>query len=238
MKLLVRCKKCGAKFEAQASLAGKKGKCPKCGGPITVPSRASSDQDQHTVQLQKGISQEIRQQPTEGGQHSSCTYIVKNSTVTSKCFFWIFGLILCCLVSGLLFYRKEPSWDEQVQARVEKVEKDFLAHHERLQAPNRAAYDMAVDAVLKKLKTPGTAKFPPSRSKDADSHSLSISLPTGSYYVVKSWVDSQDSFGALTRKRFYVRLRQKDGGAKLGDKFSDKWEIYEIEFEEWAPANQ
>jgi len=39
MSIAVTCPKCSASFKAKDEHAGKKAKCPKCGGPIVVPSQ-------------------------------------------------------------------------------------------------------------------------------------------------------------------------------------------------------
>lgn len=42
MSISVECAKCGARFQAREELAGRRGKCPKCGAAIEVPSLAAS----------------------------------------------------------------------------------------------------------------------------------------------------------------------------------------------------
>lgn len=37
----IQCAQCGSKLNAKSSLAGQTRKCPKCGGPITIPAAAS-----------------------------------------------------------------------------------------------------------------------------------------------------------------------------------------------------
>lgn len=64
---------------------------------------------------------------------------------------------------------------------------------------NFLAYSYAEDAVKKRLKSPSTAKFP--RTIEKDKH---IKYLGNKEYQIVSWVDSQNSFGAMVRSNFSV----------------------------------
>lgn len=66
---------------------------------------------------------------------------------------------------------------------------------------NFLAYNYAEDAVKKKLKAPSTAKFP--RTTEKDKH---IKYLGNKEYQIDSWVDSQNSFGAMIRTNFSVTI--------------------------------
>jgi len=59
------------------------------------------------------------------------------------------------------------------------------------------AYNYAEDFVEKKIKSPSTATFPGVTEKDR--HITDIG---GGIYKIKSWVDSQNGFGAIIRTNF------------------------------------
>lgn len=62
------------------------------------------------------------------------------------------------------------------------------------------AHTMATHYVEQRLKSPSTAKFP----WYADSQ---VSYIGNCEFVVKSYVDAQNSFGAMLRSDYYVRLK-------------------------------
>jgi len=64
---------------------------------------------------------------------------------------------------------------------------------------NFLAYSYAEDAVKKSLKSPSTAKFP--RTIEKDKH---IKYLGNKEYQIDSWVDSQNSFGAMIRSKFSI----------------------------------
>ncbi len=43
MMIAFSCENCGHRFEVDAALAGKKGKCRKCGGVIVIPTARQAD---------------------------------------------------------------------------------------------------------------------------------------------------------------------------------------------------
>ncbi|UYW02079.1 hypothetical protein K5I29_04040 [Flavobacterium agricola] len=74
------------------------------------------------------------------------------------------------------------------------------------------AYRYAEDAVKSKLKSPATAEFPGRNEKY--SH---VSYIGDGEYKVNSWVDSQNSFGAMIRSNFSVTIVMKDGTINYKD---------------------
>lgn len=81
----------------------------------------------------------------------------------------------------------------------------------------QAAYTMAIKFVKDKLKAPASAKFPGYTEREKQV------LDEGNRtFVVVSWVDSQNTFGAMIRQKFVAKVRE------LGD---DRWKLEEIYFE-------
>lgn len=67
-------------------------------------------------------------------------------------------------------------------------------------------WECALDAVKQSLKAPSTAKFPFSYY-DATFNSLGNDM-----YEVKSWVDAQNSYGAMLRSNFTVSIKKISEG--------------------------
>lgn len=64
------------------------------------------------------------------------------------------------------------------------------------------AYSYAEDFVKKKLKAPSTAQFPGTFEKK--DHIKNIGFK---HYEINSWVDSQNSFGAMIRSQFSCKIK-------------------------------
>jgi hypothetical protein len=73
-----------------------------------------------------------------------------------------------------------------------------------------------IEGLIKpQLKSPGTAKFPGALDTDYVIRQLDDQV-----YVVSSWVDSQNSFGAMVRTKYLGSVQQVE---------KDKWEIIGLE---------
>jgi hypothetical protein len=94
----------------------------------------------------------------------------------------------------------------------------LMAHSEdvaKTREPNKIdAYFMAEQFITKQLKAPSTAKFP--YSSDAE---ISYDETTKDW-TIKSYVDAQNSFGAMIRNNYTVKIKY------LGD---EKWNLIDIE---------
>lgn len=66
-----------------------------------------------------------------------------------------------------------------------------------------ACWALATESVKNSLKSPSTAEFPFSYN----SSGVSITK-TGEIYTVKGWVDAQNSFGAMIRNDFIVKMKK------------------------------
>ena len=84
--------------------------------------------------------------------------------------------------------------------------------------PRRLAYVMARDFVKPHLKAPSTAKWP------GFTESVRHTQPLGNdRYRVSSWVDSQNSFGAMLRMRYVAVVFNTDGEQK-------NWTLESLDF--------
>lgn len=71
------------------------------------------------------------------------------------------------------------------------------------------AYNYAEEFVKKRLKAPGTAEFP--KTSEKINHITSLG---GEKYMIDSWVDSQNGFGALIRSRFTCKVIFENGSVR------------------------
>lgn len=76
------------------------------------------------------------------------------------------------------------------------------------------AYVMSKEFVKRNLKSPATAEFPVGIFAHYEGDSV---------YIVNSYVDAQNTFGALIRTEFYVKI--KDNG-------NDNWKLIDIKLYE------
>jgi len=59
-------------------------------------------------------------------------------------------------------------------------------------------YEKVIDHIKNELKSPSTAKFP-----DKETWIFEVTHINGYHYTVFSWVDSQNSYGAIIRTSFF-----------------------------------
>ena len=69
------------------------------------------------------------------------------------------------------------------------------------------AYNEATQVVIQALQEPATAQFPGTREKLEHIESLGSSR-----FHIDSWVDSQDTYGAITRRSFSFTFRMDSSG--------------------------
>lgn len=128
-------------------------------------------------------------------------------------YFWIFAVVL-----GLAFF---SSWLGRNQKEGAPVAESPAPAAPSVPAPKKAKTipDRSVDAftyaqifVKENLKAPATAKFA------GLGESRIERLPDGETYKVYSYVDSQNSFGAMLRSKYYVKVIVK----------SDMWKILDV----------
>lgn len=79
------------------------------------------------------------------------------------------------------------------------------------------AYIMMADFVKARLRSPSTADFP----GVFDGRGDHVKRVEGQTYMIVSWVDSQNAFGATIRTEFIGKITQYERG---------KWKLEELEF--------
>lgn len=81
---------------------------------------------------------------------------------------------------------------------------------------NTRAWQIAKDMVRDKLKSPSTADFP--WAEDG------YRIEKDSIITIQGHVDSQNSFGAMIRMNFIIKMQYKGGD------WADRWNWQELEF--------
>lgn len=127
-----------------------------------------------------------------------------------------FGLLI------ILFAGIKYSDIAKIQAQ-ERAQAEAIAAQERAQAEARAlieskkieAWIMAQEFVKDRLKSPSTAKFP-----DHDEVKMRHEIQDDTY-IILSYVESQNSFGAMLRTDFIC---------KIGNPYGDTWRLYDLDF--------
>lgn len=88
------------------------------------------------------------------------------------------------------------------------------------------AYNHATRLVLEKLQEPKTAQFPSTQERIKHIRNLG-----GKKFRIDSWVDSQDTYGAMTRRRFSL-IFQIDSTTIIKEilKIAEEGEIPEVRY--------
>jgi hypothetical protein len=132
------------------------------------------------------------------------------------------GLIALFIILGIVF--NQPAMTPQQRAAYEakryaerqadlkaQEAKEATAKAEKIDNADYRAYDAARDLMQARLKAPATAKF----ADYSDSQVLHVVEADGTRakgsYIVKSWVDSQNGFGAMIRTRYSCEVKTEDG---------------------------
>ena len=119
---------------------------------------------------------------------------------------WMWVLILLGLSMAYNERFGEKVEDREPVARPSIFERD----------ESSMAFIMMQDFVKKRLKSPSTAKMPWQYKGDGTSVAKE-----GNIYTVVSWVDSQNSFGAMIRTVYAGRIEQVN---------DDQWRLVELSF--------
>ncbi|QVY64230.1 hypothetical protein [Polaribacter sp. Q13] len=108
----------------------------------------------------------------------------------------LFGII-GILVAGVLLYNNYIENKYSTTNSSQKKEKNNYFSNEQ------ATY-AAQQFVEKQLKSPSTAKFPSLNKANVEK--------LNNIYTISSYVDSQNSFGAIIRSNYVVKLKEKENG--------------------------
>ena len=122
----------------------------------------------------------------------------------------VIGIGIIILI-GLLTPKPPPKTPEQI-VQEKKSQEDKACNSD-----NTMAFVMAKNFVEKVLKAPATAKFPWGTS---DSQISSIGDCT---YIVRSYVDAENSFGAKIRTKYTAKVKY------IGN---DKWSALDIKLDD------
>ena len=113
----------------------------------------------------------------------------------------ILGLIQCD--TGNLANNREE--------RPSKAKSESAVHTDQVADSDKLlAYNLAADFVKEALQEPATAEFPNTKEKLKQVKHIG-----NNSYQINSWVDSQDTYGATTRRKFSCVLKKEDSGLKI-----------------------
>ena len=132
---------------------------------------------------------------------------VKNPAISAK-EHAVGCLFIVILIAVGVAYCSSPSEpktpDEQAQDIKARCENQVMA------------YSMSQRFVEKQLKSPSTADFPPMNTSD-----VTVNYQGDCRHKVWAYVDSQNSFGATIRTKYYMELQN--------DPVSDAWSVLDSE---------
>ncbi len=168
--------------------------CPMCGA--TVKSHHASTSETHSepsVTKPPPVAT-----PVKPDIISSLAGKIKDGFKILFVFVICMAIIRCAILNS----EKQPATPtltpQQIAANKEKDEHDEAQYH-------------AKSFIEKSLKAPATAKFP--------SYNEFLADKKGGYWEVYTYVDAQNSFGAMIRTRFCVKMKN------LGD----TWQLVDIQ---------
>jgi hypothetical protein len=126
---------------------------------------------------------------------------------TKRGYIGCLGLIIILGIIGAIFGPKKT----QEEVEREEASKRARAEERASQEEQQQAYYMAKQFITNRLKAPSTAKFPSPYDRN-ESGITTVQLPGGAYRV-SAWVDAQNAFGAMLRKRWVCEVKpsQKSG---------------------------
>lgn len=137
----------------------------------------------------------------KGGKCSNCAYVAKKNNGGGKGY--IFETVIALVLGGLIWWGYSAFTGSGDEPGVYK--------------PNQTGALVAMEMfVEKRLKSPASAEFAPGLSSEK------VSYLGGQRYLVQSYVDSQNSFGAQIRTHFSGVVKEADG----------EWILESLEFQE------
>lgn len=110
---------------------------------------------------------------------------------------------------------------DQVSEKKAKADSETAIYTDNAPDSERLlAYNLASDFVKESLQEPATAEFPNTKEK------LKQVIPLGNNrYQINSWVDSQDTYGATTRRKFSCVLRVEASGVKMKEFWIEEYGV-------------
>lgn len=138
-------------------------------------------------------------------------YYSKTSSPSGGGVMFFLAAVICVCVIVIIYSTNK---DVKKNSTARNTNAAYTQTYSRPQ--NAVAYEFAKRFVLQRLKAPSTAKFAPySESKISP-------LADGATYKVTSYVDSQNSFGAMIRTYWYAKI--------IYTRAFDEWKILDIDF--------
>lgn len=125
------------------------------------------------------------------------------------------ALILSGLVIWGSFQYDSREKIDGLKERTAKADRESEINYDANRNSDKVlAYNLATDFVKESLKEPTTAEFPPTKEKIKH-----VKYLEKKRYQINSWVDSQDTYGAMTRRNFSCILTI-DGSSAIKEMFT------------------
>lgn len=170
--------------ECGLQISDKAASCPHCGAPIAPPTSVASP------------APEVPRAPS--------TPPLLPQPASNRWRSWVMPALVL-LLFGTCFKFCSNANDEYRQQEV--IEQRRASDPE---GSVEGAFDVCQTFVKRQLKAPSTAAFPSTREADPFAHTTYQGEGTGTY-VVRSWVDSQNGFGAQVRSEYVCKVKKAAG---------------------------
>jgi len=126
------------------------------------------------------------------------------------------GCILMIIIFGAIFILVLNTCSDDEKPVEVKREQINTPQQINTSQQRMLAYSYAESFIKQKLKSPSTAKFPGVFEKNEH-----VSFQDTNVYLINSWVDSQNGFGAIIRSNFKCQITFRNDSI-----FADKMELY------------
>lgn len=130
----------------------------------------------------------------------------------------ILTAILIIVLLGVIIGSISPE-EEEIESNLDDIESGTVDEVQEYKPDNIMACIMTQSFVENYLKSPGSAEF---ASCTLSKEESTVNYQGNRTYFVYSYVDSQNSFGALIRTRYSAEIRDNE--------VKDLWNLLDIEF--------
>jgi hypothetical protein len=234
---LINCAECGRQISDKAT------SCPGCGAPVVPPTILPPKISQAQPPPLPATDLREASPATKDRKPAGCLLKVAMVAVAIFAAIIALGIIASVLSGKKQPTAKTPQDQREMEERRKTIAdaKAISAAKVKAEAQGRAEaqaakdkveaakqeedvlvmqlLDWSQDAVKKRLKSPSTAKFPGTILERSEYNVYQ--MPDGSYRVF-SWVDSQNSFGAMLRSKWVVEFKKEKG---------EQWKIQNVTIE-------
>lgn len=196
-----------------------KDRCPMCGATMEKIRHDSGLQQPEAI---KAPAAEVKQSKISGPPQKKCPQCAMDvpkaaivcpycrktiaMSLTKKIILGFFCLIFALpIITGILSGGSKPPAAPQVQPTAAEIA------HNKEKEEHDEAQEHVKSFILKSLKAPSTAKFP--------GYSEIPVVKKDGYWESYTYVDAQNSYGAMIRTNYYVKMENQ----------GDRWKLVKID---------